>query len=135
MNGLNLCPLGWDVPTDAEWTVLLNHLANNGYGYGGSGDQIGKSMAATFRWNSSGASGSVGNDLGSNNSSRFTGLPGGMRSSSYFNRIGNFGYWWSSTGNNTTSVWFRSMYNMNGSVSGGFNSKGSGFYVRCLRDN
>ena len=26
-----LCPTGWHVPTDAEWTVLTDYLAANGH--------------------------------------------------------------------------------------------------------
>jgi uncharacterized protein (TIGR02145 family) len=43
----NVCPTGWHVPTDAEWTTLTNYLTNNGYGYKGSASDITKSMAAT----------------------------------------------------------------------------------------
>ena len=96
-NGLNVCPVGWDVPTDAEWTVLTDFLEDNGYGYGGSGTDIGKSLAATFRWTSSGTAGYVGNDLGSNNSSGFVGLPGGQRYGKSFRYLGSYGFWWSST--------------------------------------
>ena len=42
-----ICPSGWHLPSDAEWTILTDYLTNKGYGYGGSGSDIGKSMAAT----------------------------------------------------------------------------------------
>ena len=35
--GKNVCPVGWHVPTDAEWSILESYLTNNGFGYEGSG--------------------------------------------------------------------------------------------------
>ena len=48
----NVCPIGWHVPTDAEWTTLTDYLIKNGYGYGDGykGMDIAKSMAATSGW-------------------------------------------------------------------------------------
>ena len=74
-----VCPIGWHLPDNAEWTTLKDYLINNGYGYGGDGDDIAKSMAATKLWNTDPTAGNVGNDLASNNSSGFTALPGGNR--------------------------------------------------------
>jgi len=28
-----ICPAGWHVPSDEEWSVLIGFLANNGYNY------------------------------------------------------------------------------------------------------
>ena len=42
-NSGKLCPAGWHVPADSEWTTLTDYLINNGYGYGGSGSEIAKS--------------------------------------------------------------------------------------------
>lgn len=96
-NSLNVCPTGWDVPTIDEWTLLSDYLTDSGYGWAGSFD-IGKSMAATFSWADDATAGNVGNDLGSNNSSGFTGLPGGGRDADgmIFNITLNC-FWWSST--------------------------------------
>ena len=134
-NTRNVCPAGWDVPTDAEWMVLTEFLTNSGYGYAGSGMDIGKSVASNFRWTSSGTAGHVGNDLGSNNSSGFSGLPGGYRDSngSYVN-LGLLGFWWSSTGSGA-NAWYRGLgFDLNGSVSRFNDDKRLGFSVRCLRD-
>lgn len=134
-NSLNVCPVGWDVPTDAEWTILTDFLEDSGFGYGGSGADIGKSMASTFGWTSSGTAGQVGNDQGTNNSSGFSGLPGGLRSpdGSFF-EIGLVGYWWSSTEDSTADAWLRLLLYNSGNVSRSFNDKGFGISVRCLRD-
>jgi uncharacterized protein (TIGR02145 family) len=35
-NSRNVCPVGWDVPSDADWTTLTDFLTNNGYGFDGT---------------------------------------------------------------------------------------------------
>ena len=75
----SVCPVGWHVPGDADWTILTDFLRDNGYGYGGSGEDIAKSMAATFGWTPNSSPGTVGNDQATNNSSGLAVLPGGVR--------------------------------------------------------
>jgi uncharacterized protein (TIGR02145 family) len=134
-NSLNVCPTGWGVPTDAEWTVLTDFLEDNGYGYGGSGADIGKSCAATFRWANDNTAGNVGNEQGTNNSAGFAGLPGGDRDEyGTFYDVGDYGYWWSSTEDETASAWSRALYYNSDFVIKYSYNKDSGFSVRCLRD-
>jgi uncharacterized protein (TIGR02145 family) len=133
--GKNACPTGWHVPSDNEWTTLTDYLTNNGYGYGGSGSDIAKSMAATSGWTTDPTAGNVGNDQASNNSSGFTALPSGFRSSnSTFNNIGDYGTLWSSTEYSTAYAYYRIVYYSNTDVERLSNYKGHGFSVRCLRD-
>jgi len=135
VNTGKLAPTGWHVPTDADWNTLQTYLTNNGYGYGGSGSHIAKSMASTFGWNSSTTEGTVGNDQASNNSSGFAGLPGGYRYSyGEFRNIGDAGYWWSSMESSEAGALGRGFsYEVNWLVKYGY-SKRSGFSVRCIRD-
>jgi len=112
-----LAPKGYHIPTDAEWTKLSDYL-------GGSG--AGTKMKSTSGWK---------NDGNGNNSSGFSGLPGGSRSSNgTFNNVGSYGYWWSSTENTTTSAWCRNLYYFDGGVSRDSYYKQYGVSVRCLRD-
>jgi len=91
------CPDGWHLPSDTEWTVLTDYLSNNGYGYDGSGDDIGKSMASTTLWQNNGLLGAVGNDQGSNNSSGFNAFPGGLcHYTGSFSDLGYNANFWSS---------------------------------------
>jgi len=134
-DSLNICPVSWHVPTDADWTTLTDYLTNNGFGYQGSGNDIGKSMAATSGWNTNAVAGNVGNDQSSNNSSAFTALPGGNRDyAGAFLSSGNFGIWWSSSEFNSVSSWYQYMYNNNNNVGRGNGSKSLGLSVRCIRD-
>ena len=119
VNTGNLCPTGWHVPTDAEWTTLTTYL-------GGESIAGGK-LKATTLWNSP--------NTGATNSSGFTALPGGYRGGNgTYGGIGDNGYWWSSTEDYTTYAWGRSMNCNNGYVNSYSYYKYLGFSVRCLRD-
>ncbi len=116
-----LCPSGWHVPTDAEWTNLSTYL-------GGESVAGGKmKVMGTTLWNTQ----SVGTD----NSSGFSALPGGYRDSNGdFNDIRYYAFFWSAKDNPSGSAWFRSLdYNL-GSLYRGGSPKKYGFSVRCLRD-
>jgi uncharacterized protein (TIGR02145 family) len=119
----NVCPAGWHVPTDAEWTTVTNFL-------GGQPVAGGKMKSTgTQYWLSPNTSGS--------NESGFSGLPGGTRSSNndgYFLSVGANGYWWSSTEFGTFNAWFRALNYSSGGAGRGTSPKRNGFSVRCLRD-
>lgn len=131
-----LCPAGWHVPSDAEWTKLIDFLYNNGYGYEGSGGDIAKSVASASGWASSSTPGTPGNDQASNNSSGFSGLPGGSRrDSGYFPGSGADAYWWSSTVNtSTTEAWYYYLYYHQTGLYRDDNLKRYGYSVRCVRN-
>ena len=119
----NVCPTGWHVPTDAEWTVLTNYLGPAAASVAG-----GKlKEAGTTSWNSP--------NTGATNTSLFTGLPGGIRAyyGDFFN-VGSSGFWWCSTEFNTDTAGYRSLVYFNGSVTRFIFNKRLGMSVRCLRD-
>ena len=135
----NLCPEGWNVPTDAEWTMLENYLIASGYNYDGttSGNKLAKSLASVTGWNASSNSGSIGNADYSEkrNSSGFTTLPGGYRDEDgTFNDLGKDGGWWSATEAGISAAKDRWMYYSGSNVNRGEYSKKNGFSVRCLKD-
>jgi uncharacterized protein (TIGR02145 family) len=116
-----ICPTGWHLPSDAEWTTLTVFL--------GGVDVAGGKMkeAGESHWTSP--------NTGATNESGFTALPGGYR---YFNGtfilIGNYGYWWSSTEDNADYAWPRNLRYSGGYVSRVHDSKGDGLSVRCVRN-
>jgi len=132
----NVCPRGWHVPTDSEWTTLTDYLSGYGYSYNGTGDKLAKSIAAISGWSDSGTAGNIGNDKASNNSSGFTALPGGARFP-----YGSFGgrgleaTWWSATKNDTTDAWNRSLYYSQSILERAAWNKRIGYSARCLRDS
>jgi uncharacterized protein (TIGR02145 family) len=92
----------------------------------GSSDMVGNKLKSTSGWMDNGKS---------NNSSSFSGLPGGLRSySGHFNSVGIRGFWWSSSEYDTYGAWVRSLGGNSGIVGQNYNDKRHGFSVRCLRD-
>ena len=117
----NVCPTGWHVPTDAEWTVLTDYLGGESVA-GGKMKEVG-----TTNWNSPNTS--------ATNTSLFTGLPGGLRYyNGHYSYIGYYGYWWSSTEGGTLYAWTRYLDSSNGDAGIYSNDKDYGLSVRCLRD-
>ena len=135
-----LCPTGWHVPSDAEWTTLENYLIANGYNYDGTttGNKIAKSLAAATNWAPSTITGAVGNtDFPAyRNKTGFSALPGGYRvNNGTFNYIPSYGYWWSSSEPGISFAWSRYLGYDYSYVSRFSYNKEFGFSVRCVRDN
>ncbi len=129
-----ICPAGWYVPTDDEWTTMTDYLTNNGFGYEGSGNDIAKSMAASG-WSNSSTPGHVGNDQASNNSSGFSALPGGWRDwEGPFQYMGKGGLWFTSSEKDDANAWYRMIYYNMSDVTRGSVGKIGGLAVRCIRD-
>jgi uncharacterized protein (TIGR02145 family) len=136
-----ICPTGWHVPSDAEWTELTDYLTTNyvditaeNVGYKlKSCRQVDSplggdcSTTAHPRWDSS--SGHYGtNDFG------FSALPGSNYYGNSFEYLGSYGYWWSST-QQGPYAWHRHMKISNGEVyRTSYGSSSYGFSVRCVRD-
>jgi uncharacterized protein (TIGR02145 family) len=131
-----LCPTGWHVPSDAEWTTLESYLTTNGFGYEGSGTDIAKSLAAKSGWTANGTAGNVGNDLPANNKSGFTALPNGDRKTNgTFELIGTYAGFWTATENNTANGWSRGLSNDQNSLNRSNTAKSYGMAIRCVKDN
>ena len=119
------CPDGWHLPSDAEWTTLTDYLGGTSVA-GGKMKATGTLDATTGLWEDP--------NTGATNTSGFTALPGGYRTSiGTFYGIGSTGHWWSST-ERDTDAWYRSMAYNYSDVGRGGTGKGYGFSVRCVRD-
>lgn len=113
-----LCPSGWHVPTDGEWTVMTDFL--------GEESVVGGQMKTTYGWNNGG---------NGTNLSGFSGSPGGFRFyvNAEFGNAGFEGFWWSSSPDGSLA-YYRNLYSSNEVVfRSGYNRR-SGFSVRCVRD-
>jgi len=125
-NSLNVCPVGWHVPTDGEWTTLTDFLGGTGVA-GGKMKSTGTIQAGPGLWQDP--------NTGATNESGFSGLPGGRRGNNgTFFSIGNVGYWRSSTENEATNAWTWTLFYFNDIVFRQYFNKEYGFSVRCLRD-
>ena len=84
-----LCPVGWHVPTQEDWTTLTDEL--------GGAQVAGHLMKSSSGWGADGYANYISNG---SNSSGFTGLPGGERCRSCggaFTNAGAQGVWWLSS--------------------------------------
>jgi len=118
----NVCPAGWHIPTKEEWDELINHLSGN--------TVAGEAMKDSVNlWSFSSKKG--------NNSSGFSGLPGGHRETddkASFTYISSMGFWWSSTNvQNLGGYGFRLLYNDYSAKSGQY-SNNMGLCIRCIED-
>lgn len=119
--GRNICPVGWHVPNDAEWTTLITYLG----GESAAGGKLKES--GTTHWTTP--------NFGATNETGFTALPGGYRNWDgwSFSEMGTSGRWWSSSPNFTNAD-FVVMYNFDSSCKIYLAMRTFGFSVRCIRD-
>jgi uncharacterized protein (TIGR02145 family) len=119
----NMCPIGWHVPADTEWTILVNYLG----GYSIAGGKM--KEPDTIHWWSP--------NIGASNYSGFTGLPGGYINSHTGGMFVNkrlSGYFWSSTGCDTCGYWSRILFNFTPEIHRIGLQYTDGLSVRCLSD-
>lgn len=117
-----VCPTGWHLPSDAEWTELTDYLGGQSVA-GGKLKETG-----TTHWSSP--------NTGATNETGFTALPGGTRDGyGTFDSVGYSGIWWSATEGSADGAWYRDLYYSSSNVGRSYGSnKQFGFSVRCLRD-
>jgi len=127
VNTDKLCPIGWHVPTNAEWYSLSYYL---GVEAGGKMKETG-----TIKW--------VNPNTGASNVSGFTAIPGGSRDPFYqewrYSTFGYFGYnsaWWSATEHGSPNVGYAAwLYYKESTFSNESQAvKIAGLSVRCLKD-
>ena len=130
-----ICPAGWHLPSDAEWTQLTDYVCSQSeYTCSGNSNYIAKALASTEGWNSSGDNCVVGNDPSSNNATGFSAVPAGACTGSSFGGAGSHAYFWSSTQNYGDYAYGRGLFYYYAPVYRGSYYKANGFSVRCLRD-
>lgn len=132
-----ICPVGWHIPSAAEWTKLTNFVmsqipyrcVSNGTSY------IAKALSSTWGWNSSNVVCSCGNNLIANNVSGFNAIPAGYTyMGGYYSNYVAYG------GFNEEAIYWSAdqrRFDIIGSsvdISSGTGNKALGYSVRCLRD-
>lgn len=130
-----ICPDGWHLPSDAEWTQLTDSVsAFSGCMCGLADVTIAKSLASTKGWKSSSYTCAVGNAPISNNSTGFSAMPAGFFQATEA-AFGTEALFWSTTECDTSGVWYRSFY-YHAAIVRRYASYGlkNGFSIRCVRD-
>ena len=114
----NICPTGWHVPTNDEFSTLKSYL-------GGESIAGGKMKSALY-WTTP--------NTGSTNSCLFSAYPGGYRQyTGSFIGIGDSGLWWSSTEFDIVNAW-RITLNFNSqNFFQLYDFKAQGCSVRCIK--
>lgn len=118
----HICPLGWHVPSIAEWNTLSN--------YAGGETVAGKKLKETGISHWSAPNASATDEFG------FTALPGGYRSETgaYWS-INGYSCFWSGTESNTNTAWAWSLsYYENSVTTASHYEKRQGKSIRCIAD-
>lgn len=133
-----ICPIGWHVPSDAEWSELEDYvssqdtfLCNNNSTY------IAKALAATTGWTSYSSTCAVGYNQSSNDATGFGALPVGfygMYINNGYHNSGASACFWSATGNSSFAAWYRSLDYDDANLNRSSYNISIEYSVRCLRD-
>jgi uncharacterized protein (TIGR02145 family) len=115
----NVCPSGWHVPSDEEWTALSAFLG---------GDAVsGGKLKSTSVWSAP--------NTGGTNESGFSALPAGIREANGTHLTpGRWSYFWSSTVSSEGIMWYRMLDYQLSSLSRISGGMSAGMDVRCIRD-
>jgi len=137
-NPNGLCPTGWHVPTDDEWSELTDFIGGTNDPHGNelkSCRQVNSPLGGDCdplthpRWDDPGFVNYGTDDYG------FSGLPGSAADPDNWTlAIGKYGYWWSSTESSEESAWVRSLGYDFGHVVRVGKDKSWGMSVRCIRN-
>jgi uncharacterized protein (TIGR02145 family) len=116
-----LAPIGYHIPSDAEWTNLITCL--------------GGAIVAGGKMKEKGTTHWIDNNTDSNNSSSFTGLPGGILDVyQSFEGITDNGFWWSSSQYNLIEAWYLGLDDNDNDSRRSYILKTSGLSVRCIKN-
>jgi uncharacterized protein (TIGR02145 family) len=115
-----ICPTGWHLPSNAEWTALITYLGGESVA-GGKMKETG-----TTHW--------ISPNTGATNSSGFTALPGGYAIYSTFTAITIYGNYWSSDELIPTLAYSKMIYHDQTIVNPLQGLKVFAYSVRCLRN-
>lgn len=133
-NVQGICPTGWHVPSDAEWTQLLDYVGSQTqYLCNDDVNNIAKALSDTITWPSSSGTCDVGNIPSENNATGFSAISSGAYNGNYFN-FNSVAYFWSSTEDIDERAYSYSLYYNRATVNRYNNFKSVAFSVRCIRD-
>jgi uncharacterized protein (TIGR02145 family) len=121
---LNVCPTGWHVPTNGEWSILSNSLGGDLV----SGGTLKES--GTVHW--------ISPNFNATNSSGFNALPGGGGRDPH-GTFDSFGlsvvYWSSSPNSDATGIWDLGLATSDAAVHRDATPGTVAFFIRCIQNN
>jgi uncharacterized protein (TIGR02145 family) len=114
-----LAPEGWRIPTDKDWVKLTEYLG---------GEKVaGGKMKNLSLWDNP--------NMGATNESNFAAFPGGFRNNNgFFNNMGKFGVFWTSTEEDNSLAWNRALNALHSGVLRYYSNKEDGQSIRCVKD-
>ncbi len=128
----NVCPDGWHVASDDEWKELESAMGVplsdlDVYGERGSDSNVGGQLKSVILWDDP--------NSGANDSSGFSGYPGGERlPPGTFSSVTAKGIWWTASEYDPGLAWLRELYNTSTGVYRLYHFKTQGCSVRCVED-
>jgi len=130
-----ICPTGWHVPSDAEWTQLTDYVSSQSQNVCGSNNAyIAKALVSTTGWSSYTGFCTPGNNPSANNATGFSAFPAGHYGSDGYGEFGHSAYFRSVTEYNYYDTFSRLLRYQWAGVDEVGCGKYRGLSVRCLRD-
>ena len=143
-----ICPEGWHLPTDAEWTAMMNAAVaehqpgvtpNPAFSTAGEfgGDEntaISAMLSGGTDWltdDGHAGPGAYGHAL--RNTTGFSAVPAGVYAGSFGYR-GQYVSYWSSSAYGGSTAWYRGLYYVSAGVDRDYVLKEIAISVRCLRN-
>ena len=129
-----ICPTGWHVPSDAEWTQLTDYVSSQSqYWCGSNSTYIAKSLASTTGWNSNSSTCAPGNTPSNNNSTGLDMRPAGYSGPS-LKQSGTEVYYWTSTETSSANATAKYLTVSSAVVNNSPSGKQWGNSIRCVKD-
>jgi uncharacterized protein (TIGR02145 family) len=139
-----ICPTGWHLPSDDEWSQLVAYVIAQGFPNSNVTNGAGNALKSCRQVNSP-----LGGDCNTSEHPRWNAhstnygfdefsfssfAAGYLSTDGTYYALSAYGNWWTSTQYSFTNAWYRRMYNENGYVNTLNTTKYGGYSVRCLRD-
>ena len=132
-----IAPIGWHIPSDAEWKELEEHLGmspgsadNTGWRGTHEGEKLKVIKGTVNGWSDYG-------NIWSTNESGFSALGGGCRMfNGSWGDPGQYstGFWWTSSSQSVDKAWYRYLDYKNANVFRYYGLNTYGFSIRCVKD-